>query len=584
MSFFKTVLAILAGLLLFVVFSFFIMVGVVSLVTRNNDAPEVKENSVLYINLNGLISERIAEDPFDEIFDDSPKKIALLNALEAINAAKNDKNIKGVYLEHGYLSGGYAASLEEIRNALISFKDSGKFVYSYAEFFSEQNYYIASIADEIYFNPQGIIEFNGFSANISFFKGLLDKLEIEPQIFRVGEFKSYVEPFIRKDMSEPNRKQINALLNSIHNFYLENVSQSRGIPLDTLKYISDNMLVRNAKTALKHGLITKIAYEDEIKSLIREQLNITKKKKINFVPLNSYSKVVKEESNYSKNKIAVIVAEGGIVSGKGNAKSVGSDKFAKAIKKARENKRVKAVVIRVNSPGGSALASDVIWREIMLTKSVKPVIASMSGVAASGGYYMAMPCDTIVAQPTTITGSIGIFGILFNMSALLENKLGITSDVVNTGKYSDIYTISRALSDYEKSIFQQQVEEGYETFTSKAAQGRNMSIEDLKKVASGRVWSGIQAKENGLIDVLGGFNKAVFLAASAAGIEDDYSMSFYPKLQSPIEEIISKFIGDQQSKFMKNEFGILADAVEKTKYLQEMSGVQARMLFDIEIK
>lgn len=584
MSFFKTVLAILAGLLLFVVFSFFIMVGVVSLVTGNNDAPEVKENSVLYINLNGLISERIAEDPFDEIFDDSPKKIALLNALEAINAAKNDKNIKGVYLEHGYLSGGYAASLEEIRNALISFKDSGKFVYSYAEFFSEQNYYIASIADEIYFNPQGIIEFNGLSANISFFKGLLDKLEIEPQIFRVGEFKSYVEPFIRKDMSEPNRKQINALLNSIHNFYLENVSQSRGIPLDTLKYISDNMLVRNAKTALKHGLITKIAYEDEIKSLIREQLSITKKKKINFVPLNSYSKVVKEESNYSKNKIAVIVAEGGIVSGKGNAKSVGSDKFAKAIKKARENKRVKAVVIRVNSPGGSALASDVIWREIMLTKSVKPVIASMSGVAASGGYYMAMPCDTIVAQPTTITGSIGIFGILFNMSALLENKLGITSDVVNTGKYSDIYTISRALSDYEKSIFQQQVEEGYETFTSKAAQGRNMSIEDLKKVASGRVWSGIQAKENGLIDVLGGFNKAVFLAASAAGIEDDYSMSFYPKLQSPIEEIISKFIGDQQSKFMKNEFGILADAVEKTKYLQEMSGVQARMLFDIEIK
>jgi len=581
MSFFKTVLATIVGLLLFGVVSVFILIGLAA-VAGGDDTPEVKENTVLYINLNGPISERIPEDPFNELFDDSPKGIALLDALEAIEEAKYDENIKGIYLEHGYLSSRYA-SLEEVRNALIAFKESGKFVYSYAEFLSEQNYYIASMADEIYFNPQGIIEFNGLSANISFYKGLLDKLEVKPQIFRVGEFKSYVEPFIRKDMSEPNRRQVNSFINSIYDFYLENVSKSRNISIETLKNISDNMLVRNAKTALEHGLITKIAFEDEIKSLIREQLNIGEKK-INFISLNSYAKVAKANSDYSKNKFAVIVAEGSIVSGKGDAKSIGSDKFAKAIRKARESKRVKAVVIRVNSPGGSALASDVMWREIMLTKAVKPVIASMSGVAASGGYYMAMPCDTIVAEPNTITGSIGIFGMLFNMSGLLENKLGITSDVVNTGEYSDIYTVSRALSDYEMSIFQKQVEDGYETFTSKAAQGRNMSIEDLKKVASGRVWTGIQAKENGLVDVLGGFNDAVLLAAKAAGVEDDYSISFYPKLLSPFQEMMSKLMGDQQSKFMKNEFGILADEVEKIKHLQDMTGIQARMPFEIEIE
>lgn len=581
MSFFKTVLATIVGLILFGLLSFFLLIGIAA--AGGDNVPDVKENSVLYINLNGPVVERIVEDPLNELFDDGPKGIALLDAIESINAAREDENIKGIYIEHGYLRGGYA-SFEEIRGALLAFKESGKFVYSYAEFLSEQNYYLASIADEIYFNPQGTMEFNGLSANITFYKGLFEKLDIKPQIFRVGEFKSYVEPYIRKNMSEPNRKQIDSFLNSIYDFYLKNVSEVRNMSKESLENVSDSMLIRNAQAALEHGLITKIGYEDEIKSLIKEQLNITDKKKINFVSLANYGKAVRADSEYSKNKIAVIIADGAIVSGKGDAESVGSEKFARVIKKARENKRVKAVVIRVNSPGGSALASDVMWREIMLTKKVKPVIASMSNVAASGGYYMAMPCDTIVAQPNTITGSIGIFGMLFDMSGLLENKLGITSDVVNTGEYSDIYTVTRPLTEYEMSIFQKQTEEGYETFTSKAAEGRSMSVEDLKKVASGRVWTGLQAKENGLVDVLGGFNDAVLLAAEAAGIEDDYATSFYPKLQSPFDEIMSKFVGGQQSKFLKNEYGILADEVKKIKHLQELNGIQARMPFDIEIK
>ena len=582
MTFFKTIIATIIGLILFGILSFFLFVGFIA-AAGGDQVPQVDENSVLYINLNGPVKERIAEDPFNELFENSPQGIALLDAIEAISSAKNDENIQGIYLEHGYLSGGYG-SFEEIRNALIDFKQSGKFVYSYAEYLSEQNYYIASVADEIYFNPQGTMEFNGLSANISFYKGLFDKLDVKPQIFRVGEFKSYVEPYIRKNMSEPNKRQIGSFLNSIYDFYLQNVSASRGMSQEALEKVSDEMLVRNADKALEHGLVTKVAFEDEIKSLMKEQLGIGTKSKINFISIRNYAKSSNADSDYSKNKIAVIIADGAIVSGKGDTGSVGSEKFALAIKKARESKRVKAVVIRVNSPGGSALASDVMWREIMLTKAVKPVIASMSNVAASGGYYMAMPCDTIVAQPNTTTGSIGIFGMLFNMSGLLENKLGITSDVVNTGEFSDIYTVTRALSDYELSIFQNQVEEGYETFTSKAAQGRNMSIEDLKKVASGRVWTGIQAKENGLVDVLGGFNDAVLLAAQAAGVEADYATSFYPKLLSPFEEIMSKFMGEQQSKLFKSEFGILADEVEKIKHLQELNGIQARMPFDIEIK
>ena len=297
-----------------------------------------------------------------------------------------------------------------------------------------------------------------------------------------------------------------------------------------------------------------------------------------------YAELAKISDEYSSNKIAVIVADGAIVMGEGDVQSVGSDKFARTIKKARENKRVKAVVIRVNSPGGSIIASDVIWREIMLTKAKKPVIASMSGVAASGGYYLSMPCDTIVAQPTTITGSIGIFGMLFNMSGLLENKLGITSDVVKTGEFSDIYTISRALSDYEKSIIQTNVNEGYETFTTKAAEGRNMPVDQLKKIASGRVWSGKEAKEIGLVDVLGGFNYAIELAAYAAGIEDDYMVTYYPQLKTPLQEILGQFTGDQEAKYLKKNYGPLAEYIQSIKELEQFVGVQARLPYNIEIK
>lgn len=585
MSFFKSVMATVVGLVISgIVLLVVVTLAIVGLVAGGaEDAPKVKPNSVLYINLSGPVAERIAEDPIAEALNDGNLGIDLLATLQAIEYAKTDPNIEGIYMEHGYLAGGYG-SIEEIRSAIDDFKESGKFVYTYAEFLSEANYYVASVADEIYFNPQGLIEFNGLSANITFFKGLFDKLEIEPQIFRVGTYKSAVEPFSRKDMSEANREQVSSFINSIYNHYLKNVSASREIPYEKLKLLSDSMLIRSPEDAYEHKLITKVAYKDEVKSLIRKQLEIKEDDRINSVSLKNYIKTAKGDSKYSSNKVAVVVAEGEIVSGKGEAGKIGSEKFARAIKKVRENDKIKAVVIRVNSPGGGIVASDVIWREIMLTREKKPVIASMSAVAASGGYYLSMPCDTIVAQPNTITGSIGIFGMIFNMGSFLENKLGITSDVVKTGNFSDIYTVSRPLNDYEKSIIQGRVNEGYESFTGKAAEGRKMNIEDLKEVASGRVWTGSQALEIGLVDVLGGYNDAIEIAAEKAGIEEDYMVVLYPELKSEFEEIISKLMGESEARFMKANYGDMANYMQKIKNLENYSGLQARMPFDLEIK
>ncbi|MBU2887968.1 signal peptide peptidase SppA [Gilvimarinus agarilyticus] len=584
MTFLKSVFSTLVGLLIFsFVIGFFFFVTIAGLIAISSDeAPEITPNSVLTVNLSGFIHERVAEDPFKDLFPESAdNKLALLETIETIARAKTDDNIKGIYLRHGGISGGYSA-LHEIRAALEDFKSSGKFIYSYAEYMPEANYYVASVADEIYLNPAGGMEFNGLSANVSFFKGLLDKLDIEAQIFRVGTYKSAVEPFFRKDLSEANREQMTSFINDIYDNYLLNVSETRGIALDKLRGISDQMLAREPEDALELGLITAVDYENGIKDKMREALGLEKDEDIQSINLQAYAK--SNSPTYSSNKVAVIVAEGEIVSGKGDTETVGSDKFVKAIRDARKSDRVKAVVIRINSPGGSALASDVMWNEIMLTKAVKPVIASMSTVAASGGYYMAMPCDTIVAQPMTITGSIGIFGMIPNMGGFLENKLGITNDGVSTGEFSNLYRVSSALNEGEKAIIQNMVESGYESFTSKAAQGRNMSIEDLKAVASGRVWTGAQAKENGLVDVLGSYNDAVELAANAANLDGDYMISYYPALKTKWEELLGSMANEAEARIMKNKYGTMAEYVEKVKELESYKGIQARMPFEIEIK
>lgn len=585
MSFFKSVLSTITGLFIFSLIFLFIFVPVIIgalVASGSDDAPVVKENTVLYINLSGMIAERVPEDPFADLFTDSANDmIPLLKTLESIEAAKSDDNITGIYLEHGFVGGG-AAALEEIRLALQDFKESGKFIYSYAEYLSEANYYVASVADEIVVNPAGNMEFNGINANVTFFTGLFEKLDIEAQIFRVGTYKSAVEPFFRKEMSEASKEQTSSFINDIYNYQIQNISASRKIDAAKLREISDQMQVRKVEDAVSYNLITKVAYETDVKDMIRTELGIDKGDEINFVGISDYMKTVSD--GYSSNKVAVIVADGEILSGEGDLESVGSEKFAKAIRSARESKRVKAVVIRVNSPGGSMLASDVLWNEIVLTAKEKPTIASMSTVAASGGYYLSMPCDTIVAHPTSITGSIGIFGMIPNLGKFLENKLGITNDGVSTGEYSDLYRVSSGLSDYEKSIIQTSVEQGYETFTSKAAEGRGMTQDQIKEVASGRVWTGSQAKERGLVDVLGSYKDAVDLAANAAGISDDYAVTYYPRLKSRWEELFSTALEEAETRIFHKNYGEMARYVDAIKKLEKYEGIQARMPFELELR
>ena len=577
MAFLRNLLATIVGLF---IFCFLLIFLLGSIAASSESIPHVEDNSVLHLNLSGVVVEKAVDDPLQELLGGGPAPISLLDLLAAIDAAAYDDRIRGIYIEPQFLSAGYS-SLQEIRDAIIDFKSSGKFVHAYGEYISEGDYYLVSVADSIYLNPQGSLEFNGLSAGVTFFKGLFDKLEIEPEIFRVGEYKSFVEPFIRKSMSEENRRQLTELITSVHDTYLQNVSATRGISLDALKGISDQMKVRLPEDAARVGLVSKVAYEDEMIDLLKSEVGIQPGDNLELITYDKYMKTT-SASGLSSNKIAVIVANGDIVMGEVD-NAVGSDQFAEEIRKARESSSVKAIVLRVNSPGGSLTASDIIWREIMLTKGKKPIIASMSDVAASGGYFIAMPCDTIIAQPNTITGSIGIFGLLFNFGDFLENKLGITNESVSTGEFSDLMTVTRSLTEYERSIIQNQVEEGYRTFVAKAAQGRNMPVEELMKHAGGRVWSGTQARERDLVDVLGSFDTAVKIAAEKAGIADDYRLSFYPR-QKPLLEKMLTDLSEAEVKIFGGQEKVFTPYLQQIESLQRMNGIQARLPGNLEIK
>lgn len=575
MAFLRNLLATLVGLFIF----FFLVIMLLGgLAASSETVPVVEENSVLLLELNGILMERTIDDPLAELFGDGPQNVSLTELLEAIKEARYDVKVRGIYLKPQYLQAGQA-SLQEVRDALRAFKESGKFIYAYGDYMSEGDFYLASVADSIYLHPEGALEFNGLTIGVTFFKGLFDKLDIEPEIFRVGEFKSYVEPFIRKDMSEENRLQLSELIGSIHETYLTNVASTTLIPKEDLANISNKMLVKSPEDAQAYGLISKVGYEDEILGTIQKEVSVSNVDDIRFISAKKYAQAT--VSDYSTNKIAVIVADGEIVLG-GDQETVDGERFATEIRKARESSSVKAIVLRVNSPGGSLTASDMIWREVMLTKGVKPIVASMSDVAASGGYYIAMACDTIIAQPNTITGSIGIFGIMFNFGDFLENKIGITNDNVKTGEYSDLMTVTRSLSESERAIIQAQVESGYETFVTKAAHGRGLPLEQLKKVAGGRVWTGSQAHDKGLVDMLGSYEDAIKLAAEKANLGVDYRVSYYPAQKPFFDEIMDK-LSDPDAMILESSKNPLAPYMKTMESLQRMNGVQALLPGNLKI-
>jgi protease-4 len=573
----------LASLLALIVFSGTLLFLLMAL-ALDDQLAEVKDQSILRITFNIPVTEREMENPLDGLnLNLGPESsIGLVELREALSHAASNENIKGIYLDMEGLQAGMA-SISEIRNMLQEFKLSDKFIVAYGKYYSEPAYYLASVADEIYMHPQGDVEFNGLSANLMFFKGTFEKLDIEPQIFRVGEYKSAIEPLIREDMSEASRFQLSSMLHSINDEMLQSIGSMRNIPVDSLKRINEEYLVRSSEDAVTYGLITGLAYTDEVNSILREKLALPEAEDIEFVSYQKYQQSFIHNSGSSKNKIAMIIASGEIVTGKGDYATIGSDKFIKEIREAREKEDVKAIVIRINSPGGSFVASDALWREIELAADAKPVVASMGDAAASGGYYMAMACDTIVANPSTITGSIGIFSVIFNIKGFLNNKLGITTDVVTTGEFSDMYSAERPLTEREKEIIQKETNLSYGTFISKAAAGRNMTEEAILEIASGRVWTGTKAIEIGLVDVLGDSQTAIDLAAQMAGIEDDYVIRYSP----PQKDFFSTLFGDgaeeSRTRIMKEETGILYHYIEQVKKLERMQGIQARSLYELEI-
>jgi protease-4 len=587
LQFFKYVFATLVGILVFFILSFFILVGIGSAVS-SEEKVVVEEKSVLKLDLNKAIAEVGVENPFSEFggpFAANENVTGLKDIKDALKSAQKDDKIKGIYLKAENPQAGWA-TLEEIRNQLAEFKKSKKFVVAYGESFSEKGYYLASLADKIYLNPVGQLEWNGMSAEYSFFKGTFDKLEVKPEIFRVGSFKSAIEMFSRENMSDSSKKQSAELIGAIYGNFLTNISNSRKIPVATLKGFADSLTIDNPKAALAHKMVTNLGYWDEFETSIKKDLKIEAKKNISYIGVEKYNKsdVTPEDGDFN-NRVAVLVAEGEINSGEGSNESIGSDDFVKELKKARDNDKIKAIVLRINSPGGSALASDVMWREIQITAKKKPVIASMSDVAASGGYYMAMGCNKIVAQPNTITGSIGIFGLIFNVKDFMNNKLGVTFDAVKTSPHADWPTATRDMTEFEKSMIQKNVNEGYANFTAKAAAGRKMPVEKLRSLAQGRVWSGTEAKANGLVDVLGGLDDAIVLAAKSANLkEGDYRVRYFPERKKPLEEFLGKMMGDSEDKVMDRNLGDLASYVKMYKKLMNMGGMQTRMPFELVIR
>lgn len=584
LQFFKYVLATIVGIILLQILALLLFFGIAAALS-SDDKVNVAENSVLKLDLDKpIVDQAPEENPFEALggpFAEATSGVGLIQLKKVLANAKADPNIKGIYLQSGYPSAGWA-TLDELRAALLDFRKSGKFVYNYGEVMTEKGYYLASAADRIYLNPAGGVEFNGISAEYQFFKGTLDKLEIKPLIFRVGNYKSAVEPFFRTDMSEESKAQTRSFLNSIHTHVLGNIAQSRGVTVPYLMGLKDSLKITTPQSALKYKLVTHVNYYDEFESDLRKTLKINDAdKKIEFISFDKYEKaadVVKEEGD-RKNRIAVLLTAGEITSGKGGDGQIGSDKVAAELRKLRKDKNVKAVVLRIDSPGGSALASDVIWREVLKTRESKPVIASMGDYAASGGYYMAMGCNKIVAEPTTITGSIGIFGVLFNFQNLLQNKLGITSDRVGTNAHADWPSVTREMTEFEKAVIQQQVNRGYEMFTTKAAQGRKMPVEKLKSLAGGRVWSGAEAKQNGLVDQLGGLDDAIKLAAREAKLKEGGYRVRYPVRKTFWQQFMDKTEDEAEARTLKGQFGEFAPYVKQFQQLKSMEGLQARMPF-----
>ena len=589
-DFLKYTLATIVGVVLA---SFLISVfGIIifsAIISMSDQPVQVKDNSILIIRLENRVVERTNKSPFSDL--DMPgfpssKQIGLNDILACIKKAKTDDKIKGIYLNPSMVNAGLA-SVEEIRNALIDFKESGKFIYAYGEALSQKAYYLVSVADKVVLNPKGMIDLKGLSAQRNFFKKALDKVGIEMQIIRHGKFKAAVEPFMLEKMSPENRLQTETYMGSIWKQMLMDISASRELGLDELNDLADGVpALQGAEFVLEKGLVDTLKYKDQVLSELKSMLGVDESKDIPAIDIDKYTKapVVKEGKGFVREKIAVIYAMGDIDTGGSDSdQSINSDKLSRTIRLARRDSSIKAIVLRINSPGGSAYGSEIIWREVQLASETKPVVASMGDVAASGGYYIAAAADTIMADRTTITGSIGIFGVIPNVGELLNKKIGITQDVVKTNEHSDILSLTRPLTSFERKMLQNFIERGYDTFVERVTAGRNLPIEGFENIGEGRVWSAENAKEIGLVDLYGGVTDAVKVAAEMAGIED-YRVKELPELMDPFEEFIKELSGNARMWMFEKELGDYAHIYHQLNQIKDTRGVLARIPYDIHIE
>jgi protease-4 len=586
MNFLRNFLAAILGCMVAIGIIFMMFFILVSLLGSDEDAVTVKNNSILEIQLQRPIADYTGTsevNPFSGLFEESQ---GLDEILHAITVAKDDERIKGISINNNFIIAGLAQT-QTLRKALTEFKEKGKFVYAYGDFYTQKDYYLASVADSVFINPVGVLDFKGLSSEVLFFKDLQDKTGIKMEVIRHGKYKSAVEPYLENEMSDANREQIKELIQSLWNSMVAEISNDRNISEQDLNSIADTLGGRTPKYAKLSGLLDEVIFYDEYESKLANALAIEESAEIDYINLDDYTKYAnKKVLKSGKDKIAVIFAQGEIFYGEGGPDIIGQGIINKALIKARKDDKVKAIVLRVNSPGGSALTSDIIWREVELTKAIKPVIVSMGNVAASGGYYIAAGAHKIFAEPTTITGSIGVFGTVPNVSEL-AGDIGINAEQVGTNKNAVDYSLFEPMTDRFRNQVQEGIEDTYETFLERVAQGRNITIAQADSLAQGRVWSGVDAKRLGLVDELGTLEDAIEAAANMVELSS-YGIKKFPKYKSGFE----RFMEDLGGASAKTKEGMIREEIgeefytilKNVKSITEQKGVQARMPFTLNIK
>jgi protease IV len=582
-------LATITGIILASFLIFIVMLSSLSIMIASGDKPvSITSNSILILNAGVTIPDRTDPNPFagfDFINMTVTQAPGLNDILNNLEKAANDPKIKGVLIENGMAASGWATT-EEIRNALDKFREeSGKFVIAYSEYvLLQEGYYLSAIADKLYINPSSMVDFKGLSGDVMFYKKALEKIGVEVQVIRHGKFKGAVEPFLLDKLSEENREQIKDYVGSIWNHAVTKISEDRNIPVAQLNQLADKLAGYMATGALENKLVDGLLFRDQLYDTIKILSGLTTDDKINLVTMAKYSKVPNPHKVFSsKNRISVIYASGSIAMGKGTDYNIGGNNYADIIRKERKDSTVKAIVLRVNSPGGNAMASDVIWRELKLAAEVKPVVISMGNYAASGGYYISAPGTKIFANPTTISGSIGVFGLIPNAGKLLEQKLGITHETVNTNENSDFISLYRPLETYERDVMQMSIESVYSDFVNKVAEGRKKSPESIDSIGQGRVWSGTSALKKGLVDEIGGLRDAISSATHLAGIDSLYSVRELPSVEDPYTKILNQLSGNIRMNLLRKELGESFRYYNEIKEISTISGIQARLPYFIEI-